>query len=322
MARAPRRDAGQPGPDPGRLGGRAPDRARRGPGLGPAAAAGRRAVRRRVVLRPAPGGHHGAPRLGRAAAGRRACARWASASLEGGSGRRSSPAPGGARPVRGLRARRAARPSRTCARGSCPSSTGFPPGRHLVFTHGGVVRLLSREVGRGPLRAHGNAAGAGLGRPAARSREGTARARPAGACRRSGVERVGGGTMKRRSFLGCGTAAGAAALAGRASPAAAGGRPSRSPCRRSSWTRRRSPTSSDAWPAGELTARRLTEAYLGPHRRPRPAGPRAAQRDRDEPGGPRRSPTPSTPSGRRRARAGRSTASRSSSRTTSTPPTG
>jgi probable phosphoglycerate mutase len=24
---------------------------------------------------------------------------------------------------------------------------GLPPGRHLVFTHGGVVRLLSREVG-------------------------------------------------------------------------------------------------------------------------------------------------------------------------------
>jgi probable phosphoglycerate mutase len=24
---------------------------------------------------------------------------------------------------------------------------GLPPGRHLIFTHGGVVRVLSREVG-------------------------------------------------------------------------------------------------------------------------------------------------------------------------------
>ena len=85
----------------------------------------------------------------------------------------------------------------------------LPPGRHLLFTHGGVVRLLSREVGEDQFVS--NATVLVIDWEARRLR--VAPRRRAGSRRRR-LAAGRGGSMKRREFVGCGALAGVAGLTG------------------------------------------------------------------------------------------------------------
>ena len=90
----------------------------------------------------------------------------------------------------------------------------LPPGRHLVFTHGGVVRLLSREVGEDYFVPTGTLLvidWEGRRLVSRRDGEGNAEPRPADARRRGGEARRQEG-MKRRQFVGCGGLVTAAAI--------------------------------------------------------------------------------------------------------------
>ena len=206
-------------------------------------AAGRGAVRRRVVLGPAPGGLHGAPRLGRAPPGR-APARDELRRARGAALGDARPgAPGGPGPLRGLRragGRDLRRPAlagpllRGRARPRAPRSSS-PTAGSCACCPGRSARTTSCRPGR---------CWSWTGTLGGSSRAGTARARPAGAFRDGRARRRGDEATE---LPGLRDGGGAAALVGPGHGSGGGAGRARSPSPRSSSTRPRSRTCRSGW---------------------------------------------------------------------------